>query len=123
MNSALPSYFLSLSLLLSGANSFAQVTEPHPSLQPPEAAKTAGHPGEFEGQKSIFDSNGILRLDNDWNPDENGNRQYNLRTQRFELQGSLRLLQTNSFAQETLFVLRTRMEKKLLRTANMIRII
>ena len=56
---------------------------------------------------------GNLRLDHDNNPDANGDLKENLRTQRLELQASLRLMKDLSFhiAKDFRYVLRSKMER------------
>jgi hypothetical protein len=91
-------------LLFAGATyssyAVAQVASPTATPDPDLQTRTV----EFEGN---------LRVDNDLNPDASGNLHYNLHTQRFELQASVRLprLMPESVAQQILFVVRSRMEQ------------
>jgi hypothetical protein len=70
-------------------------------------------PSAPEEKESTFEWEGNLRLDNDFNPDPFGVLRENLRTQRFELQGSARLLKELPFqsAKELRFVVRSKMEQ------------
>ncbi len=59
---------------------------------------------------------GILRLDNDWNPDAGGHLQENLRFQKFELQATVHAAKDLPLhlGKELLFVVRSRMEQDLI---------
>jgi hypothetical protein len=66
-----------------------------------------------ESKEKVVEFEGILRLDNDLNPDENGVVRENLRFQKFEMQATVHLVKDVPYniAKEILFVVRSRMEQ------------
>ena len=66
-----------------------------------------------EGQTHTVEFEGTLRLDHDYIPNENGDLKLNLRTQKFEMQASVKIphLFSEKIAKEILFIIRSKMEQ------------
>lgn len=101
--------YLALFIQILGISAYAQQIEVTPH--------SVSHLfGADEEKHSPIEIEGILRLDNDFNPDENGSLKENLRFQKFELQAKIPIAQKLPFhiAQEITLAVRSKLEKDII---------